>query len=98
MALTDYQTIVNLIASTKTGSGLTVKARLDKKKYKRGIKVSKDEMKQLRMALLHIKNIDLRGNKEISGQKQWFSNCGTVHVISIRYPFKHQNLQERRSP
>ena len=49
MPLTDYQTIVNLIASTKTGSGLTVKARLDKKKYKRGIKVSKDEMKQLRI-------------------------------------------------
>ena len=47
--LTDYQTIVSLIASTKTDTGLTVKARLDKRKYKRGIKVSKDEMKQLRI-------------------------------------------------
>ena len=47
--LTDYQTIVNLIASTKTDTGLVVKARLDSKQYKRGIKVSKDEMKKLRV-------------------------------------------------
>ena len=47
--LTDYRTIVSLIASTKTESGLTVKARLDKKKYKRGIKVSKDEIKRLKL-------------------------------------------------
>ena len=45
--LADYQTVVNLIASTKTTSGLTVKARLDTKKYRKGIKVSKKEMKQL---------------------------------------------------
>ena len=47
--LTDYRTIVSLIASTKTDSGLTVKARLDKRKYKRGIKVSKDEIKRLKL-------------------------------------------------
>ena len=47
--LTDYQTIINLIASTKTDTGLIVKARLDKKKYKRGIKVPKDEMKKLKV-------------------------------------------------
>ena len=47
--LTDYQTVVSLIASTKTDSGLTVKARLDKKKYKRGIKVPRAEMKKLRI-------------------------------------------------
>jgi len=45
--LTDYQTVVNLISSTKTSTGLTVKARLDKKEYKKGIKVSKNEMKSL---------------------------------------------------
>jgi len=45
--LTDYQTVVNLIASTKTKTGLEVKARLDTKTYQRGIKVSKDEMKRL---------------------------------------------------
>ena len=47
--LTDYRTIVSLIASTKTDSGLTVKSRLDKRKYKRGIKVSKDEIKRLNL-------------------------------------------------
>ena len=45
--LTDYQTIVNLIAATKTTTGLIVKARLDKKIYKRGIIVSAHELKQL---------------------------------------------------
>jgi transposase len=37
--LLTYQTIINLIASTKTKTGLTIKARLDKKIYKKGIKV-----------------------------------------------------------
>ncbi|MDB6083337.1 MAG: ISAzo13 family transposase, partial [Gammaproteobacteria bacterium] len=47
--LTDYRTIVNLIAGTKTRTGLTVKARLDRKVYKRGIKVSAQEMKALKL-------------------------------------------------
>ena len=45
--LTDYRTVVNLIASTTTKTGLTVKVRLDKKKYQRGIKVSPEEMKKI---------------------------------------------------
>jgi len=45
--LVTYQTIINLITSTKTKTGLTVKARLDKKSYKKGIKVSNAEMKEL---------------------------------------------------
>jgi transposase len=45
--LLTYQTIINLISSTKTKTGLTVKARLNKKKYKKGIKVSDAEMKKL---------------------------------------------------
>lgn len=48
--LTDYQTVVNLIAATKTSTGLTVKARLDKREYKKGIKVSKKEMQNLNIA------------------------------------------------
>jgi transposase len=43
--LIDYQTIVDLIASTKTSAGLVVKARLDTKTYEKGIKVSKKELK-----------------------------------------------------
>jgi hypothetical protein len=45
--LTDYRTVVNLIAATTTRAGLTVKARLDRRKYERGVKVSKEEMKKL---------------------------------------------------
>ncbi len=33
----------------KTRAGLTVKARLDKKKYKKGIKISDDEMKNIKL-------------------------------------------------
>jgi transposase len=47
--LTDYRTIVNLIAGTKTRTGLTVKARLDRNTYDRGIKVSKLEMKSIKL-------------------------------------------------
>jgi Rhodopirellula transposase DDE domain len=47
--LTDYQSVVNLIAATKTTTGLTVKARLDKKTYERGIKVSVEELESLRI-------------------------------------------------
>lgn len=45
--LTTYQTIINLISSTKNSKGLTVKARLDKKIYKKGIKISDEEMEKI---------------------------------------------------
>jgi transposase len=45
--LRTYQTIINLISSTKTKTGLTVKARLDKKVYEKGKKVSAQEMNLL---------------------------------------------------
>jgi len=45
--LTDYQTVVSLIAATTTKTGLIVKVRLDKKKYQRGIKVSAQELRNL---------------------------------------------------
>ena len=45
--LLNYQTVVNLIASTKTKAGLTVKVRIDKKTYLKGIKVSKEELKNI---------------------------------------------------
>ena len=47
--LTDYRTIVNLIAGTTTKAGLTVKARLDRRTYKRGVKVTKKEMQALNL-------------------------------------------------
>ncbi len=47
--LTSYQVIINLIASTTTHTGLTVKARLDKKLYTKGKKVADHEMKDLKL-------------------------------------------------
>ena len=46
-ALEDYETVVKLIGSTTTQSGLIVTARLDRRSYKTGIKVSDTDMEQL---------------------------------------------------
>jgi hypothetical protein len=45
--LVSYQTVVNLIANTRTRSGLKVKAALDKRTYKKGMAVSDSEMATL---------------------------------------------------
>lgn len=45
--LMDHRTVVDLIARTKTSTGLTVKARLDRRKYKKGRKVSKSQLESL---------------------------------------------------
>jgi transposase len=45
--LISHEVVVNLIGSTKTRSGLRVKARLDKKKYQTAIKISDAEMNNL---------------------------------------------------
>lgn len=42
--LESYETIINLISSTKTRKGLKVKAILDKNLYEKGIKVSDEEI------------------------------------------------------
>lgn len=47
--LTCLQTIVKLISSTKTESGLKIKAKVNKKKYKTGIKISDEEMEELNL-------------------------------------------------
>ena len=45
--LVSHEVIVNLIASTTTRTGLTVKCELDTKKYPKGIKVSDEELRQI---------------------------------------------------
>jgi hypothetical protein len=45
--LTSRETVVELIASTTTKTGLTVRCELDTRSYPKGIKVSDDEMKTL---------------------------------------------------
>ena len=47
--LIDHATVINLIGSTKTKSGLTVKAMLDKNQYKTGIKVSDEELSAVKL-------------------------------------------------
>lgn len=48
--LVSYETVVNLIGTTTTKNGLKVKARLDKKNYKKGKKFSDSDMKDLNIA------------------------------------------------
>lgn len=45
--LVSYETVVNLISSTTTKEGLLVKAKLDKKNYEKGKKVSDNDMEKL---------------------------------------------------
>ncbi len=45
--LIDYRTIVALIAATTTKAGLAIQVRLDKRQYKKGIKVPVQEIKKL---------------------------------------------------
>jgi hypothetical protein len=43
----DYETSVSLISRTSSQPGLSVKCRLDRRKYKPGIKVTDDEFSRL---------------------------------------------------
>jgi hypothetical protein len=47
--LVSHEVIVNLIGSTTTKSGLNVKARLSKKKYETGIKVSNEDFARIKI-------------------------------------------------
>ena len=48
--LRDYHTIVQLIAKTTTAKGLTVRCRLDRRKYTTGRKVTEDEMAAINLS------------------------------------------------
>lgn len=47
--LISHAVIINLIAATTTAKGLTVKCRLDKKKYPKGIKISDEQIAQVNL-------------------------------------------------
>jgi len=42
--LTSYETVINLIGSTRTKTGLRVKARLDPRNYETGLKITDEQM------------------------------------------------------
>lgn len=48
--LTTYRTVVKLIAATTTTAGLTVKVRLDKRKYRKGIEVPEEVLQSLNLS------------------------------------------------
>jgi transposase len=54
--LVGYQVVVNLIAHTTTSKGLSVRARLDRRYYPTGVKVSDDDL-----AAIHIKCAQFHG-------------------------------------
>jgi hypothetical protein len=45
--LISLETVVNLIANTRTSKGLTIHSALDQGTYEKGIKTSDDEMAEL---------------------------------------------------
>jgi hypothetical protein len=47
--LTSHDVMVNLIGSTKTKTGLKVKAKIDKRKYPIGVKVSDGDMRKVNL-------------------------------------------------
>ena len=47
--LVDHETVVQLIGSVRTRTGLTVKARLDRRPYPAGVKVPDADMDRLRL-------------------------------------------------
>lgn len=49
--LKSFETVINYIKTTKTKTGLTVKAQLVKKRYKKGEKVSKENIKKIGLKL-----------------------------------------------
>ena len=47
--LENYESVVKLIASTTTKTGLKIKARLDRKQYKTGVKISDEEFDKINL-------------------------------------------------
>ncbi len=47
--LTNYETIVNLISNTTTKNGSKINCDLDESKYQTGIKITDEQMQNLRL-------------------------------------------------
>ncbi|MFC1482532.1 ISAzo13 family transposase, partial [Myxococcota bacterium] len=47
--LRTFETVVDLIGNTRTDAGLRVRAKLDKRKYPLGVKISDDVMQELNL-------------------------------------------------
>lgn len=49
--LENYETVINLISSTSTKNGLRIKAKLDKKQYQKGVKISEQDFGKVQLKL-----------------------------------------------
>jgi len=58
--LIDRATVINLIGSTKTKTGLTVKAKLDKNHYEKGIKISDEELAAVKIERHFSRGVELQ--------------------------------------
>jgi hypothetical protein len=65
--LRTFETVVELIGNTRTAAGLRVKAKLDKRKYKKGIAVTKEQMDSIS---LHPNDFRGEWNYEIFPRKK----------------------------
>jgi hypothetical protein len=63
--LTDYETIVNLIAATKTEKGLTVTSQLDQQVYEKGIQITDEQLQKI-----NLKKYKFHGEWNYSIKKQ----------------------------
>lgn len=77
--LRSYRTIVQLIASTRTDTGLTVRAELDENKYPKGVKISDAQLAAVRITP-HTFHGDW--NYTISPNRKRSRKTRTVRVIS----------------
>lgn len=66
--LRSFETIVDLIGSTRTATGLRVRAKLDKRKYPKGVVVTKSEMDALS---LHRDEFRGEWNYELHPRESW---------------------------
>ena len=57
--LISYKSIISLINGTKTKKGLTIKAKIDKRIYKKGKKVSDEEFKKNKSRIWYSFKIEL---------------------------------------
>jgi len=77
--LRSYRTIVQLIAATKTDTGLKVRAELDENKYPKGVKISDTQLAAVRITP-HAFHGDW--NYTISPRPKLSGKTKTVRIIS----------------
>ena len=78
--LTSHEVVVNTIAATTTGTGLTVTAELDTASYPKGIKITDQQMRDLECSALHRHEFHGEWNYTLTPGKS--APPGNQHVIN----------------